>query len=549
MQDLQQLEAAVESYDRAIALKPTHSEAYSNRGFALQKLGQLKTAIANYDQAINLKPDHADAHYNRGIALAAIDQTDDALISFDRTIAIKLDRAEAYFHRGNAQEKLMQLTEAITSYNQAIAIKPDYHQAYSNRGVAHQKLKQLDASLDSYDKAIAIKPDYAEAHCNRGVILQELIRPVEAIISYNQAISLKPDYAEAYFNRSSALQDLRQTGAAVDGYDRAIAMKPDYVEAHWNKSLALLLLGDYGRGWELYEWRGKSDKFDIKLRNFTQPLWLGVESLEDKTILLHSEQGLGDTIQFCRYAKMVAAQGARVLLEVPGVLTGLLTGLAGVAEIITKGATLPHFDYHCPLLSLPLAFKTTLNTIPADPAYLSSDAANVAVWSDRLGTKTKTRVGIVWSGSTGHKNDRNRSLLLSDLIPHLPDGLEYVSLQKEVRDCDQATLQEHPAIRRFEEELVDFTDTAALCDLMDLVISVDTSVAHLSGALGKNTWVLLPYTPDWRWLLDRNDSPWYPSMHLYRQDTIGQWNNVLERITVALRGLTPASSTNKENAR
>ena len=545
---LKQYSMAVESFGRASALKPDYVEVYSNRGIALQKLDKPDLAVDDYNRAIALKPEFAAAYYNCGSALMELGQLEKAIASYDRAIALEPNYAEAYSNRGIVHSKLKQAHNALDDYDQAIAIKPDYAEAYANRGVALQELKQLEAALVSFDKAIAIKPDYAEAYANRGVALQSINDLEAALKNYSQAIAINPSYADAYYNRGNVLKDLKQLNDAVKNYDQAITINPDYSKARWNKALALLLLGDYGRGWELYEWRWINNKCETTQRNFTQPLWLGAESLENKTILLHSEQGFGDTIQFCRYARMVAAKGARVLMTVPISLVTLLSDLDGVAEIFTEGATLPHFDYHCPLLSLPLAFKTTLNTIPASPAYLHSDADKVATWSDRLGIKTKMRVGIVWSGSTVHKNDHNRSLLLSDLMPYLPDGLEYVSLQKEVRDCDQATLKEHPAIRRFEEELVDFTDTAALCDLMDVIISVDTSVAHLSGALGKSTWVILPYTPDWRWLLDRSDSPWYPSMQLFRQDAIDEWESVLKKIKSELLILTLTSSTDKENS-
>jgi hypothetical protein len=251
---------------------------------------------------------------------------------------------------------------------------------------------------------------------------------------------------------------------------------------------------------------------------------------------LHAEQGLGDTIQFCRYAKLVKALGARVVLEVPQALLRLLSGLEGVDVLTEKGQALPAFDYHCPLLSLPLAFKTDMTNIPSPKPYLAASPQKCEEWARRLGVKGKPRVGLVWSGRTEHQNDHNRSLTLEQLLPILPVGCEYVSLQKEVREADKPVL-EGCDIRHYGEELKDFTDTAALCELMDLVISVDTSVAHLAGALGKSTWVLLPYAPDWRWLLDRDDSPWYESLKLYRQAEDSSWGPVLERVSKDLQGL------------
>jgi hypothetical protein len=262
-------------------------------------------------------------------------------------------------------------------------------------------------------------------------------------------------------------------------------------------------------------------------RDFVQPLWLGEAPLQGKTILLHSEQGLGDTIQFSRYASLVAKSGTQVLLEVQKPLVGILKGLEGVSQAFAQGEPLPAFDYHCPLLSLPLALRTTLKTIPADIPYIKAGQRELEVWSNRLGRKTKPRIGLAWSGSPTHKKDHNRNIEVASLLPHLPNGCEYFALQKDVREHDKAALSQS-VVRYFGEELKDFRDTAALCELVDLVVSVDTSIAHLGGALGKPTWILLPYPPDWRWLLNRSDSPWYPTVKLYRQSSNMKWGSVLE---------------------
>jgi hypothetical protein len=295
--------------------------------------------------------------------------------------------------------------------------------------------------------------------------------------------------------------------------------------------LCHLLLGNFKDGWQGYEWRwkNKSIKSFKSNRSFPQPLWLGAESLAEKTILLHAEQGLGDTIQFCRYIPLVAQLGAKVILEVQRPLLKLFKDLEGVSQIIAAGDMLPAFDYQCPLLSLPLAFKTELHTIPPIAQHITSDTDKVTKWQTKLGEKTQPRVGLVWSGSAGHQNDHNRSLSLSQLLSHLPSNIEYVCLQKEIRAIDKELLAQHTQIKYFGDALEDFTDTAALCELVDLVISVDTSVAHLAGTLGKPAWVLVTLTPDWRWLLERDDSPWYPSVKVYRQDKANDWNGVLDR--------------------
>jgi len=298
------------------------------------------------------------------------------------------------------------------------------------------------------------------------------------------------------------------------------------------------LQGDFENGLPLYESRWDSGKVSelIGKRFFDKPTWLGKEPLQSKAILLYGEQGLGDFIQFCRYVKLVSDLGAKVILETPQSLASLMGSLEGVSELVIKGEELPFFDYQCPILSLPLAFKTKLDTIPNSSRYINLDnhLNKVIEWKARLGSKFNPRVGLVWSGSPHHKNDHNRSLLLADILPFLPSQLEYISLQKEVREVDKLTLDSNPHILSFTGYLNDFVDTAALIDNLDLVISVDTSVAHLSGALGKKTLVLLPNMPDWRWLLDVEDSPWYPSMKLFRQPAAGDWSSVLDKVKLDL---------------
>jgi hypothetical protein len=293
-------------------------------------------------------------------------------------------------------------------------------------------------------------------------------------------------------------------------------------------------MGDFERGLAKYEWRWKNDLLELRGRDFAQPLWLGEGKIADKSILLHSEQGLGDTIQFCRYAPLVAARGARVLLEVPAPLHTLMTSLHGVGQIVSRGEALPDFDLQCPLLSLPLAFGTEIETIPSSVPYLQALPADVEKWRERLEHSPRPRIGLAWSGRSAHKNDHNRSISLIALLPLLNVGATFVSLQKDVRPGDAKVLGQRPDILDYGEALNDFSDAAALIANLDLVISVDTSVAHLAGALAKPVWALLPYVPDWRWLLDREDSPWYPTARLFRQDETRAWGNVIVSVHGAL---------------
>ena len=318
-------------------------------------------------------------------------------------------------------------------------------------------------------------------------------------------------------------------------YERSLALKPDYAHAHWNLADCRLMLGDFAQGWQEYEWRWKLEQRDFAQRDFAQPLWLGAPALHGRTILLHSEFGLGDTLQFCRYATEVAALGADVVLEVQPPLVPLLSGLKGVRQVVARGAALPAFDYHCPLMSLPLAFKTDLGNVPAEIPYLASDPARVALWREKLGPKRRPRVGIAWSGSQSQRNDK-RSMALAQMLPLLGDWAEWLSLQKEVPDSDLTLLASRGDVRHLGEELADFADTAAVVELIDVLVTVDTSVAHVPGAMGKPVWILLPFNAhDWRWMLDREDSIWYPSARLFRQAAVGDWAGVIGRVAAELQ--------------
>ena len=528
------LEDAERCYMHALQPDPDNPDALHLLGVIAAQVGKNEIAVELIDKALSTKPEFAEALCNRGNALQELKRYDEAIASYDRALLIKSGIAEASSNRGNALKALKRYDDALASYDQALLIKPDHAEALYNRGTALQDLKRLDAAVASYDRAIAIKPLYPEAIYNRGTVLQELRLLHAAVASYDRAISIKADYAEAYSNRGTALQELMQLDAALSSYDRAIAIRPDQADNYCNKAFVLLLKGDFATGWPLYEWRWRRGEAGKHKREFAQPLWLGKEPLAGKTILLHSEQGLGDAIQFCRYGRLVADLGGRVIVEVPEPLLHLLGDLEGVSQIIAKGSALPAFDFHCPLLSLPLAFGTDLGSIPCAEGYIRADRERVAKWRERLGEPGRPRIGLVWSGNSEHKFDHNRSMSLAELVRHLPAQFEYVSLQREVREADKAMLEARSDIVHFGEELKDFADTAALCEQLRLIISVDTSVAHLAGALGKPLWILLPYQPDWRWMLERTDSPWYPGARLFRQEKSGDWDAVMKRLRAEL---------------
>lgn len=568
---LGRLEEAVTSYDRALAINPVFLEALYNRGNALGELGRLDEAVLCFDKAITIQPYLIEAHFFKANALKELGQFEPAVTAYDKTIELKTDHAEALYNRGLVLKKLKRPCDALTSIELAISAKPDYVEAYCIRGTLLMDLGRMDEAKASFCLATTLKPDYAEAHyCyglllgkigdqeaaltsydlaistkenfpealnNRSNILSELGRLAQATADIKRAIAIRPDYAEAHMNHGNLLKVFGHTNDAMSSYDRAIDLKPEYVDAHYNKSLLLLLLGQFEMGWPLYESRWESSCFSSQRRDFSQPMWLGDTPLIGKRILLHAEQGLGDTIQFCRYASKVADLGAHVLLEVQKPLLALLQQLDKRIQVISAGEPLPHFDYHCPLLSLPLAFNTNLQNIPTELSYLRIMPDKISAWVQRIGHKSRPRIGLVWSGNAQHANDTNRSIALSVLLAHLPDDFEFFSLQKEVRATDMPTLNDANNLRHYGDELADFTDTAALCTLMDIVISVDTSVAHLSAALGLPTWILLPTDPDWRWLLNRDNSPWYPSARLFRQSIRGDWVEVVKRIAVALTAI------------
>ena len=487
-------------YEEILQDDPMHFDALQLLGTIHAQSGSKQRALELLTQALTINQTNAVVFMNQGFVLNDLGRFDAAVVSFEEVLKRNPDLAEAHFGRANALHELGAYEPALSSFLQATKLNPDYAQAYLNMGVLQKEMNQLQAASQSYEKAIKAKPDYAEAYCNRGV----------------------------------ALHALKQFQEALVCFDKAIALKPDYEESYWNKSLTCLMIGDFEQGWSLYESRWKRESFTSVKREFNSPRWTGEQPLKAKSILLYGEQGLGDIIQFCRYTRSVAGLGATVVLELPQPLVELCTGLEGVSKIVTYGLPLPEVDFHCPLMSLPTAFKTDLNNIPSPDAYLKSDSLKVSHWKARLGFKNKPRVGLVWSGNSAHKNDMNRSLTLEALFSYLPEQFQYVSLQKEVRDGDLSALRNRPEILNFSDQISDFSDTAARVECMDLVISVDTSVAHLSAAMGKPTWIMLANIQDWRWLLDRSDSPWYSKVKLFRQEKIGQWNAVFEELQLAL---------------
>jgi tetratricopeptide (TPR) repeat protein len=567
---------ALTNFERAIAARPDYVEAINNRGNALVELGRCEEALASYEQALERQPNFADAMVNRGKCLMALKRNDEALASFDRALtyqprhaaalkerghllrvckrpeealasldqglAFAADDAEGHAGRALVLRDLKRFDEAFVACDRALALKPDYVEAIVARGNVFHDMRSFSSAIEEYDRALAIRPDFAQAYGNRANALVELNRPAEALADYDRAIAIKP-YASALANRGLALNYLDRRDEALDSFDRAIALDPDLAEAYWNKALLCLSLGDFEQGWPAYEWRWRGAT-ELIPRGFTQPQWHG-ENLNGKTILLHAEQGYGDSIQFARYLPMVAQKGGKILLELPDSLRPLIGDVDGLAGMYRVGDALPPFDLHCPLLSLPFAFGTTVATIPAPVPYLRTPRARIETWQARMAHIARPRVGLVWSGKPTHKNDHNRSIELSRLEPWLSIvDVQFVSLQREYREADMPALNRLP-ILRFEDALTDFADTAALMSELDLVIAVDTAVAHLAGALARPLWLLLSHIQDWRWLRGRTDSPWYPTARLFRQPQSGEWDGVItcvaEELAAFAKGPVPAT--------
>ena len=547
LHDLKRFDEALASYDRAIAVRPDYAEALSNRGNTLQALQRFEEALASCDHALTFRQDHVEALVYRGNALHMLKRLEEALASYDRAVAIRPEHAEALSNRGLTLHELNRFEEALASYDRALTVRPDYAEALYNRGNTLHALQRFEEALASYDRAITAQPDYAEALSNRGITLHALQRLEDALTSYDRALVLRPDYAEALSNRGITLVGLQRLQEALTSYDRAVDLKPDYAEAHFNRSLALLLQGNYADGWEEYEWRWKGGAKGARLRRFDCPQWRG-EDLVGKAIFLYDEQGYGDAIQFLRYVPLVALRGGRVILEVSQALLRLVERLDGAAQVFASGGTVPSVDFYCPLLSLPVAFSTTIANIPSGVPYLAADSAEVAAWSRRLVDLEGVRVGLVWAGSSrpglpeADRIDRRRSITLRHFAK-LADvrGVSFVSLQK--GQPRSQTLSPPPGllVHDWTDELHDFGDTAALIECLDLVISVDTSVVHLAGALGKPVWLLNCFNACWRWLLGRDDSPWYPTLRQFRQPKPGDWDSVVMDVRAALTAARTAS--------
>lgn len=501
---------------------------------ALHERGDLEGAARLYRKLAEAVPDHPDVLRAWGTLEGQRGHGKQAAALLACALRFAPPDAQTYGAYGNALVQIGSIDQAIAAYDRALALDPNRSQVHYNRGLALAEANRLEDALVSYGRALTLDPRHADAAYGRGNVLMRLHRYREAGEAFAQATEIDPTRPDLWNNRANALQEQGRNDEALAAYAKARSIAGDNGILVTNEALCRLLMGDYAGGWRLYESRWRLPIVAHLVRTFAQPQWQGTESLAGKTILLHAEQGFGDTLQFCRYIPLVAERGAHVVVEVQPQLRSLLTGMNGAHTVVARGEPLPAFDIHCPMLSLPLAFGTTLQTIPARIPYLQAPDAAVAVWQQRLGRRTKPRVGVVWSGSGSVQNDQ-RSLPFEDFARACDADVEFFGLQKDVRPADQTALQQYPHIRNLD--LGDFGDTAAVIAQLDVVLTVDTAVAHLAGALGKPVWILLPFAPTWRWLLSRDDSPWYPTARLFRQPEPGNWSAPLSRVREALRAL------------
>ena len=501
--------------------------AYDGLAAILQDAGDVPNAVAASLRAVQLRGDADDA-YRLGYTLEQMGRLPDADAAYALAVEFRPTFAEAHAKLGSFLLRQGRAADAAARFAKGTDADPSIAEIHCNLAHARRLAGDEDGALKAVRKAIDLKPDLAVAHNVLGCILRDRRRPANALQSFRRAVELDPNYAEAINNWASVLEQIGRVTEAGNGFERAVALAPAVPQFHQNLGLNRLLRGDLPGGWPEMDWR-RLDRRNPASRSFDRPVWNGFP-LAGQTVLLTAEQGLGDTVQFLRYAPMVAGRGGRVVVECQPALVVLARTVPGVAGVVAQGQPLPPFDVHCPLMTLPLVFNTTLQTIAAAVPYMSIDPAKAAAWAGRLPAAGR-RVGLVWAGNPKYANDRVRSLNPARLAPLAAvPGVTWVSLQK------SSTVPPPPELHLFDgtADLHDFADTAALISHLDLVIAADTAVAHLSAAMGKPTWVLLPAVPDWRWMLGRADSPWYPSVRLFRQATAGDWVPVVAEVAAAL---------------
>lgn len=529
---LGKLDSAIDHYKQALRYSPNSAEIACNLGNALQQGERLEEALATYRKALQLKPEYAQALVGVGYTLYRMGRLEDALATYRDTLRVYPDHAQTLNNMGLVLHAQGRLPEAFEQFEQATRLNPDYAEAYGNMGAICFAQGKAEEAQYYLERALGLKPDFADAYYNLGRIFQDQGRIEKAEFAYQQAIRLKPSHTDAHNNLGVLCERRQHFAEALGHYEAAIQTNPATVDAHWNRSLVLLRQGDYVQGWPEYEWR--LQRPGCRERSFGKPMWDG-SPLAGKRILVVCEQGFGDTIQFARYLPMLKAQGAHVILECPAELVRLFSGCAAVEEVKTQA--LPNtpanaYDAYVYLMSLPALFQTTIETIPPADGLLSPDPAVTTPWQKRFETLKGINVGLVWAGS---QEPPDRSCSLAQYAPLLTvPHVTFYALQKGPAAAEAEEPCSHGKLINLDTDITDFADTAAILQQLDLVITVDTAVAHLAATLQRPTWVLLPHVADFRWLTGREDSPWYPGMRLFRQPRRGDWEAVIQAVAAAL---------------
>ncbi len=527
---------AVEAIERAIALNPNSPTFYSHLGAAYGELGNHEQSLENLRKAVELDPDAATAHYNLGTALRNADQIEPAIESFRRSAAIDPKASETHFNLANSLRDLKRYGEAETSYRAAIELKPNYLKALINLALVLNEVRKRDEAVATLRSAVALEPNHARAYLNLGSILRDAGRFDEAVVELERAVTLEPQSAEAHNNLGTAFQARAEFDRAAACYERALELNPELPDVHFSLGTHLLREGNLKRGFAEYDWRWKCRTFSPRVTD--RPRWDG-SPLDGRGVLLHAEQGLGDTLQFVRYAELVQQRGGRTIVECQPPLVKLLASCRGVDQLVAMGQSLPAFEVFCPLMSLPGVLGLEESELWTGP-YLSPEPERVARWGERLGPHKELHVGLCWQGNPQHLFDSQRSLPLSLFAPlaTIP-GVRLISLQKGAGS--EQTANCGFAIEELDSSLdADgaFLDTAAVVQQLDLVIAADTAIAHLAGALAARVWILVSAHGDWRWMADREDSPWYPTARLFRQQQLGDWQAAITNVTRALADAT-----------
>lgn len=500
--------------------RPKHPGALTHRGIALQALQRYEEALRCYDEAAATGSDDGLLYWNRALTRAALGHDRGALGDFERASSTL------------GSQKGLQ-SDWLAAADRVLAVAPDDREALASRALALVHQGQWPEALAAYEVLLHRHGDDREARAAMAGVLLRLDRPDEALAACEAVLQAEPTYLIALNNKALALAGLGKYAEAVETLDRLIRADPNNPTAQCNRGACLLVQGHFDEGWRGFEWRWQRSPFLASLKAMPEPLWDGRLEIAGRTLLLHAEQGFGDTIQFARYAPLLAERGARVIIGAHRPLKPLLETVAGVSAVIASGDEMPRFDLHCALMSLPALLGTSIETIPATVPYVRTDSARRERWAARLGPRIRPRIGLTWSGNPRQDDDIRRSMRLSQLAPLLSLPAEFICLNKNVRDVDRADLLRF-GIRHYGEEQTDFAETAALMSHMDLVISTDTSIAHLAGALALPVWLMLAYKADFRWLLERDDSPWYPTARLFRQPRRGDWQAVVEHIAQEL---------------